>query len=204
MISNPTSGPDAEDASSGDPVYAYKPALIGAPWELRLKPDGLAWRVGRHSGTVGYRGIRRVRLSFRPVTLQSQRFLAEIWSADGPKIQIASSSWRSLTEQERQDAAYVAFITELHRRLAAAGTTAMFSIGMPAVLYGIGVVVFTAATLAFVGLTVRALQLGETAAAAVVGAFFLLFAWQVGRYFLRNRPATYRPEALPPAVLPRV
>ena len=53
--------------------------------------------------------------------MQTHRFITEIWSADNPKIQIVSVSWRSIMEQERLDNAYSAFVTELHRRLAAAG-----------------------------------------------------------------------------------
>ena len=52
--------------------------------------------------------------------MQSHRFITEIWSADNPKIQIVSASWRSIMEQERLDEAYPSFISELHRRIAAA------------------------------------------------------------------------------------
>ena len=101
--------------------------------------------------------------------MQSQRFLTEIWSARNPKIQIASTSWRNFMEQERLDAGYTAFVTELHRRLAAAGSAARFSTGMPVINYWIGVVVFGAALLALVVMTLRALQLGEWAGAAIIG-----------------------------------
>ena len=30
-----------------DPVYIHKPSLMGAPWELHLRPDALEWRTGR-------------------------------------------------------------------------------------------------------------------------------------------------------------
>ena len=191
--------PDDADALS----YAYKPSLMGALWELSLKREGLAWRLGWRSGLIRYDRIRRVRLSYRPVTMQSQRFVAEVWSDDAPKISIASSSWRNIVELARQDAAYNAFIAELHRRLAAAGSAAAFTSGLPLPVYAFGLIVFVAAGLAFAVLTVRALQAGEWAAAAIVGGFFLLFLWQVGVYFRRNRPGSYRPEALPADALPR-
>ena len=95
---------DGDAPDGGEPTYAFKPNLVGSPWLLMLKPAGLAWDVGRRSGLVRYDRIRRVRLSFRPVTLQTHRFVAEIWSHDSPKIQFASASWRSLVEQERLDA----------------------------------------------------------------------------------------------------
>jgi hypothetical protein len=195
---------DAPDTDRDDPTYAYKSSVMGAPWLLCLRPDGLEYNVGRWSGLVRYTNIRRVRLSFRPTTMQMRRFVAEIWAADAPKIQIASTSWRSLVEQERLDAAYVSFVTELHRRIARAGATATFVSGMPLLLYGVGIAVYAGALLAFVALTTRALQVGEWTGAALIGGFFALFAWQVGDYLWHNRPGVYSPEAPPLNVLPRV
>ena len=200
------SDPDRDQAAAAaidEPSYAYKPSLIGAPCVFALKSDGLHWQIGGRAGRVCYDRIRRVRMSFRPVTMQSQRFLTEIWSADNPKIQIASASWRGLVELERLDKAYSAFITELHRRMAAAGTTAQFLAGMPQISYWIGVTVFFGVMVAMAVLTVRAIQSEHWTGAAIVGAFFLVFAAQLGNYFRRNRPSRYRPDAPPAHVLPR-
>jgi hypothetical protein len=196
-------GDEDDDDGPRDPSYAYKPSLMGAHWQMKLMPEGLAYTVGRYSGVVPYDRIRRVRLAFRPMTMQTQRYLTEIWSPDAPKLQIASSSWRSIVEQERQDAAYSAFITELHRRLAAAKSQALFQRGLPSILFALGVVVYGAALIGFVALSVRALQAGDKAAAAFVFVFFLLFAWQVGTYFYRNKPGRYRVEEPPAQLLPR-
>ena len=183
--------------------YDYKPALFGAAWEFRLRPDALEWRLGRHTGRLPYDHVARVRLSFRPVTMQTYRFLAEIWPADGPRLQIASTSWRSIMEQERKDTAYAVFLAELHRRIAAAGGRADFVTGSPPILYWPGLVVFAAASLAMAALTVRAVQIEAWEGAAVVAGLLALFLWQVGGFFRRNRPGTYRPNALPPDLIPR-
>ena len=196
-----TSGDDAE--RDADPSYAYKPNLAGAPLMLWLRRDGLEWNTGRRSGLVRYDRIRRVRLSFRPATMQSYRFIAELWAPEAPKILIASTSWQGITMQQRLDAPYVAFISELHRRLAAVGSKARFQIGMPSVAYWVGLVVVTATTLSFVMLMIRAMQSDDWRATAVVGAIFAVFVWQIGNFFIRNRPGFYRPELIPPQVLPR-
>ena len=198
----PTDGADAAEDADGDPVYVYKPSLVGAPLEFRLAPDAFEWRKGRHAGRTPYDGIRRIRLSFRPATMQNHRFLAEVWPADGPKLQIASTSWRSIMEQERLDAAYTAFLTELHRRVGAAGGAPLLQTGSPALLYWPGVVIFAGVLLALAGLIVRALQSQAWSGGAFVAAFLALFLWQAGGFFRRNRPGTYRADAVPAQVLP--
>jgi hypothetical protein len=188
--------------SASDPLYIHKPSLMGAPWELRLRPEALEWRTGRHDGRIPYTRITRVRLSFRPVTMQMRRFVAEVWSAGGPRLSIASTSWRSMVEQDAQDHAYGAFVRELHRRIAAAGATPAYDCGSPPLLYWPGLAVFASVFVGFAMLIVQALNTGAYAGAAVVGAFFALFAWQSGTYFWRNRPGRYRPDALPKALVP--
>lgn len=202
MAADPSSA-YATDPDSGDPIYVYKPSLLGAPHEFRLGPDSFVWRVGGRSGAMSYRDIHRVRLSFRPMTMQPYRFQAEIWPDAGPKLQIASVSWRSMVELERLDGAYVAFLAALHRRMAQAGARASLESGSPLLIYWPGVVVFVAVSLALAALTVRALQAGTIAGAAFVAIFLGGFLWQAGTFFYRNRPGTYRPDAIPSAVLPR-
>ena len=194
---------EIDDAAASDPTYAFKPSLIGAMAEFTLKADAMDWHIGRRSGRLRYDRVLAVRLSYRPVTMQSHRFVTEIWSHDNPKIQIVSVSWRSIMEQERLDKAYSAFVTELHRRVAAANTTARFSTGLPAATYWVGIVIFGAVLIATAALFVRAMGSVQWAATAVVGIFFLVFAYQLGNYFYRNRPGRYRADAIPTDVLPR-
>jgi hypothetical protein len=195
---------DGTDATEPDaPAYAYKPSLMGAPWEFRLAPDAIEWQIGRYQGRTAYARIARVRLSFRPVTMQARRFVTEIWPVDGPRLSIASSSWKSILEQEGRDQAYGAFIRELHRRIAASGARVTFEAGSPAILYWLGLAVFVIVSLGLAVLTVRALQSGAWSAAALIGGMLCLFVWQSGNYFRRNRPGSYRPQALPEHLVPR-
>jgi hypothetical protein len=196
--------PDIADEPPGDPTYAFKASLVGSLCQFTLRPDALEWQVGRRSGRIRYDAVRAVRLSYRPVTMQSQRFIAEIWTPGHPKIQIVSVSWRSIMEQQRLDAAYAAFIVELHRRLAAAGAPARFSTGLPFATYWVGVVVFGAVLAATGSLLIRAMSFDQWAPMVVVGIFFLVFAYQLGTYLYRNRPGRYRPDAIPADVLPKL
>ena len=192
-----------DDATTDDEfTYAYKSSVVTAPFEFRLTSDALHWGKGGVRGQTPYRQIRRVRLSFRPLTMQNYRFVAEIWS-DGPKLTISSTSWKSLVEHERLDARYRVFMTELCRRIGAAGGKTRFQTGSPPILYWIGVAVFVGASLALASLTVRALQTAAWGGAAFIAAFLALFLWQAGTFFRRNRPGVFRPEAVPDLVLPR-
>jgi hypothetical protein len=194
---------DRDEASEAAPSYAFRPSLVGAESLFALGPDALHWQIGRRSGRLRYDRVRRVRMSYRPATMQSHRFVTEIWSDDNPKIQIASASWRSMTEQQRQDGAYNGFIAELHRRIAAAGARAQFVAGMPAATYWLGVAVFAVIMVTMAGIVVRALQLSQWSGAGLIALFFVVFAYQLGNYFRRNRPGRYRPEALPRYAMPR-
>ena len=176
---------------------------MGAPLEFRLASDALEWRRGGSFSRIAYGRIRRIRLGFRPMTMQNYRFVTEIWPADGPKLQIASTSWKSVFEQERFDANYRAFVRELCRRIDAAGAETLCQTGSPAVLYWLGLIVFVGASLSLAALTVRALQVAAWSGAAFIAAFLAFFLWQAGGFFRRNRPGVFQPTAVPEPVLPR-
>ena len=194
---------DATDEQAREPVFVYKPSLMGAPFEFRLAADALEWRKGRYEGRTPYDRIRRIRLSFRPMTMQSYRFVTEVWPEGGPKLTIASTSWKSVMEQERLDAAYGGFVTELSRRVGAAGGTPLLQTGAPAILYWPGAVIVAGAALAVAVLILRALQQQVWAAAAFLAVFLALMLWQAAAFFGRNRPGVFRGDAVPPNVLPK-
>lgn len=183
-------------------VYAYRPSLLGAPWEFALTGETIEYRVGRKTGRIDLRKITRVRLSFRPIAMQSQRFLTEIWAEGAPKLEICSSSWKSMVEQERLDRSYATFVMELHRRLTQAGVPARFEHGSSPLRYWPGLAIFVAIALALAALVVMGLRAQVWQGTGFVAVFFLIFLWQVGNFFRRNRPGFYRPNALPSALMP--
>jgi hypothetical protein len=189
-------------AAGGDPVYSYKPSLMGAAWEFRLRDDAIEWQAGRHAGRASYDRIARVRVSFRPQAMQTRRFMTEIWPQGGPRLLVASTSQRGLFEHGAQHEAYGVFVRALHRRLADAGAAASFERGTHPLLYWPGVAVFVAMAVMLVYLTVRAVQSGVASAALVVLLFLGVLLWQSGLYFLRNRPGRYRPDAPPADLVP--
>src|ERR1700692_1575057 len=104
--------------------YAYKASLIGSAHQFELTEQGLSWRIAGRSGLWPYADIAIVRLSYRPVSMQSRRFRADVGNADGARIVILSTSWQTAALMAPQDRDYRAFVTQLHARMASAGSRA--------------------------------------------------------------------------------
>ena len=195
---------NGKSTGAGDPfAYAYRPSLLGAAWEFRLAGDGIDWAAGRKGGHIPFRAVRRLRMSYRPASMQSHRFMTELWADGAPKLEILSSSWKSMVEQERLDGRYTAFVAELHRRIALAAAPARFEKGSNPLLYWPSLIVFIGVSLGLALLVVRALQVDAKGGAVFIGGFLALFLWQGGNFFRRNRPGRYSPEALPADLLPK-
>jgi hypothetical protein len=190
-------------ASGANLVYQFKPSPVGAPSHFTLTAEGLEWAAGHKSGLIRFDRVRRVRMSFRPSNMQAYRFVTEIWPEGESRVQIVSSSWKSMMHQERLDNAYSAFVEELHRRIAQAGAPARLEQGGNSFVFWLSVIVFSAVELGLAGLAVRALQADAKGSAAVVAVFLAVFTWQGGNFLRRNRPGLYRPDALPAILMPR-
>src|SRR5258708_38981405 len=96
--------------------YAYKASLIGSAHQFELTEQGLSWQVGGKSGVWPYADIARISLSYRPVSMQSRRFRADIENANRQRIAILSTSWQTVALMAPQDRDCGAFITHVHRR----------------------------------------------------------------------------------------
>jgi hypothetical protein len=195
---------DTEASATAEaPFYSFRPSVMGQPHAFQLGPDALYYEIGMHAGSVSYYTIRRLRLSFRPLSLANYRFVAEIWSDTAPKLTISSTSWRSVVEQQRQDEAYSAFVRELARRIGASGSAASLETGSPPYIYWPGVVLCGTLLIALPWIIYRGIEAGTYGGAALVTALFVFFGWQVGNLFRRNRPGTFHSDAVPDNVLPR-
>jgi hypothetical protein len=188
----------------GEPAtrYAYKASLIGAAHRFELTDDGLSWRVAGRSAVWPYADIAAIRLSYRPVSMQSRRFRADIQNADGARIVILSTSWQTAALMAPQDRDYRVFVTQLHARMARAGSRAALIGGLGPRTYAAAIGLLTLVAIAVSGLFVRAIVTGEFAGALFLIGFAALFGWQIGGFVRRNRPQVYTFDHLPAALLP--
>ena len=181
--------------------YSYKASLIGAAHEFELTDNGLSWQAGNKSGRWPYTDISAIRLSYRPVSMQSRRFRADVES-DGQRIAILSTTWQTVTLMSPQDREYRDFITELHARMAQSGSKAALIRGVGPWTYAAGVGVLALVGIAIAGLLLRAILTGAYVGGLFLIGFAALFTWQIGGFVVRNRPGEYTFSDLPKSLLP--
>ncbi|MGQ0685389.1 hypothetical protein [Bradyrhizobium sp.] len=182
--------------------YAYKASLIGSAHQFELTDNGLSWEIAGRSGVWAYRDISAVRLSYRPTSMQSRRFRADIWHSSAGHITILSTSWQTASLMTPQDDGYRRFIEALHARMAAAGSAANLTGGLPFGTHTAALAVVALLAIAMTGLFARAIATGEHVGALFLVGFALLFYWQIGGFIRRNRPITYTFDRLPEVLLP--
>ena len=193
---------DLSNKAAAGVRYAYKASLIGAAHQFELTDAGLSWRIAGKSGVWPYAEISAIRLSYRPVSMQSRRFRADIENADGARIAILSTTWQTAALMAPQDQDYRDFIALLHERMEKAGSKAALIGGLRPRIYAAAMVLLTLVTIAMAGLLVRAIATGELTGALFLVGFAALFAWQIGGFVRRNRPRAYTSDHLPEALLP--
>lgn len=194
--------PTKPPAPRGDGThYVFKPSLAGGARQFELTDEGLRWGPTL-SELWPWQRIATVRLSYRPTSMQSWRFRADLESADGYRLRLISTTWHSIAQMARQDDDYRAFIVELHRRLKQAGTRVELIAGIRPVLFALALGLLMLVGLAMAGLLLRALLSGHFAGALFIAGCAAWFGWQMGSFLRRNRPRSYAFDALPPDVLP--
>ena len=193
---------DLSNKAAAGVRYAYKASLIGAAHQFELTDAGLSWRIAGKSGVWPYAEISAIRLSYRPISMQSRRFRADIENADGARIAILSTTWQTAALMAPQDQDYRDFIALLHERMEKAGSKAALIGGLRPRIYAAAIVLLTLVTIAMAGLLVRAIATGELTGALFLVGFAALFAWQIGGFVRRNRPRAYTSDHLPEALLP--
>lgn len=200
----PTSLPhqSAISGEGGPTRYAYKASLIGSAHQFELTDAGLSWRIAGRSGVWAYADISTVRLSYRPVSMQSRRFRADLDNAQGGRIAVLSTTWQTPALMAAQDHGYRDFIVELHRRMHQAGSKAALIGGLGRKTYAAAVVLVALLGIAMTGLLLRALFTFEFTGALFLLGFAALFTWQVGGFVRRNKPRAYSFDDLPAGLLP--
>jgi hypothetical protein len=195
---------DTTETADDAPVYAFKPRMLAAEVAFRLGPDSLEWFVGGRPGRVAYPMIGRIRLGFRLTNFMGRRYTAEIFPRSGGRMDISSYSARGIVDNANQGAAYRAFISELHRRIAKAHGECRFEAGMAAWRFWPSAAVTVAMAAGLVYVLWRGILSDQIVTGLLVLVVGVIFLWQMGKTVLANRPRSYSPDAIPEDVLPKI
>jgi hypothetical protein len=196
-------GEATSSETAGDGTqYIFKPSLVGGASQFDLTEDGLSWQAKGKKGVWPLDKIAAIRLSYRPVSMQSRRFRTDIEDTRGERVTLYSTTWHTVALMSPQDNGYRAFVVELHRRLAEIKSRAVLVVGINPKIYLAGMAVIAVVGIAMLGLLIRALLTAEFAGVLFLVGFAALFSWQIGGFMRRNRPRSYTFDALPRDVLP--
>ncbi|MCC6946251.1 MAG: hypothetical protein IT539_00655 [Bradyrhizobiaceae bacterium] len=183
-------------------VYSYRPRAVGGGLSFRLGEHSLDWNLGGTWGSTPYPMMTMLRLGYRPTNFGTRRFMAEIWSQKGPKLEIASASYRSLVALDDQGPAFKDFMRELHARIAASGGNCRFEAGFPAWRWWPMAAVGAATGAFLIYIAFSTLASGDMSAGLLMAGFIVLLAWQMWPLITRNRPRRYDPRHIPEDVIP--
>jgi hypothetical protein len=176
--------------------------LLGAACRFELTDEGLSWHVAGRAGMWPYASITKIRLSYRPISMQSRRFRADISGSQGRAIPVISVTWQSAALVAPQDDPYRSFIARLHERIAQADGKPMLLAGLKPIVYNLGLIAVALVGISMLGLFVRAAMVGSYAGMLFLVGFAALFGWQIGGFLMRNKPRIYTLDGVPADLLP--
>jgi hypothetical protein len=191
-------------SESTDPaVYVARANAFVPRRTYRLTDDALTWEEdGKPLDGVFYDQISEVRLAFAPSRVATNRYRTQVIFRAGGMAEFYNTDYRGFASMPEQNAAYAAFVRELHRRLAAKGKDIAYRTGNSRLGYALNIAL---TVFIFAMVAVAFLLLGTFEfvwIAAVKLAIIVLFVPVLVRYIRRAKPGTYDPLAIPEQALP--
>lgn len=191
----------AED-DAAPPSWRQRPKPIGFEIAYRLDGDTLEIDSTRKVDRVRLAAVEQVRFVYAPSNVTSKSFRTQLRLSDGKSITFGNLSWRSLTDIERDDPRYHAFVTALSATISRANPRARFVAGKPfplwlalAIVGGLSLVM-----LAFFSLS--AFQSGASTAGWLGIALGAVSFWQVWPMVRLNRPRELSTGEVPQELVP--
>ncbi|CAN5276186.1 hypothetical protein BH10PSE9_BH10PSE9_00980 [soil metagenome] len=191
-------------SETADPTaYAARANAFTGRRTYRLTEDALTWEEeGKKLDGVFYDEIAEVRVGFTPTRVATNRYRTQVIFRAGGMAEFFNTDYRGIANLAEQNAAYAAFVRELHRRLAEKGKDVGYRTGNSRIGYvlNIAVTVFIFAMVALAFLLLGTFEFVWIAAVKL--AIILFFIPVLLRYIRRARPGTYAPLAVPAKAMP--
>jgi hypothetical protein len=177
-----------------------------ATW--RLGQDALEMTGGNAGGanaivTFPYKDVAELRLSFAPTRADRGRYRCDIRMRSGARTAILSTHYVGFADFEDRAASYVPLVRGLIGRVAAANPTARFRSGKSPLVYWAEHLFLLAIVALFIAVVIA---VGTSSWSEVTWSKFWITLAAVPLlivYTRANWPRTFKPDAIPEAVLPK-
>lgn len=190
------------DPDAPPPHWRQRPKPIGFEISYRIERDALVIDSTRKIDRVALGAVEHVRFIYAPSNVTSKAYRTQLRLSDGKSITFGNLSWRSLTDIERDDARYHAFVTALSAAIAAANPRARFVAGKPRFMW-LALAVVGGLSLLMLGyFSLRAFQQGATAAGFLGIGLAAASFWQVWPMVTLNRPLELATGEVPRHLVP--
>ena len=195
-------------------MQPHHPDDIPAPsWRQRPKPIGfeIAYRLDggvmeidttRKIDRVQLGAVEQVRFLYAPSNVTSKGYKTQLRLTDGKTITFGNLSWRSLTDIDRDDEGYHAFVSALSAAIARASPNARFVAGKPWPMWAALALVGGLSIVMLAFFTLRAFSQGATAAGFLGIGLAAASFWQVWPMVKLNKPRELATGEVPDELVP--
>ncbi|HEY5794654.1 MAG TPA: hypothetical protein VIU82_06540 [Bosea sp. (in: a-proteobacteria)] len=184
------------------PSWRQRPRPVGFEITYRLDGDTLEIDTTRKISHVRLAAVEQVRFVYAPSNVSSKGFKTQLRLSDGKSISFGNLSWRSLTDMDRNDAGYHAFVSALAAAIARANPRARFVAGKPFAFWLALATVSALSMLMLVFFTGRAFLQG-THTTGLLGLLLTAASfWQVRPMVMLNRPRELASGEVPDDLVP--
>jgi hypothetical protein len=190
------------DDDAPPPSWRQRPRPVGFEIAYKLDGDALEIDTTRKVERVRLSAIEQVRFIHAPSNVSTKGFKTQLRLSDGKVITFGNLSWRSLTDLDRDDARYHAFVTALCAAIVRASPEARFVAGKPFSLWLAMALVGGLSVAMLVFFTGRAFLQGATSAGFLGLALAAASVWQVGPMVKLNRPRELAQGEVPDDLVP--
>lgn len=193
---------DAEHDDTPAASWRQRARPVGFEITYRLEGDTLVVDSTRKVDRVRLSAVEQVRFVYAPSNLSSKGFKTQLRLSDGRTITFGNLSWRSLTDMDRDDVGYHAFVGALAAAVARANPRVRFVAGKPPLLWGALATVSVLSLLMLAVFTGRALLQGAYSTALLGLLLAAASYWQVMPMVTLNKPRQLAPGEVPDDLVP--
>jgi len=193
---------NVDDTDTPLPSWRQRPKPVGFEIAYQLNGETLEIDTTRKIDHVRLGSVEQVRFVYAPSNVTSKAFKTQLRLSDGKVITFGNLSWRSLTDIDRNDAAYHAFVAALSQAIARANPKVRFVGGKPLALWLALAIVSGLSVVMLAAFTARGFLQGTTSVGWLGLALIGASIWQVWPMVRLNRPRKFASGEVPDDLVP--